>query len=475
MNIDFNKLKKNYKDVFVDSREVTENSIFVAIPGLQDDGNKFVNDAIAKGAKCIISENNAIRQDVEWIKVENAKVALQNIAEIFYPKQPEDIIAVTGTSGKTSIVNICQNIFENLSLKSCSVGTLGVRGVINIDSSLTTPDFLSLRKIMNKVAGNGVNFVAMEASSHGLELGRIEGIKPKVGIFTNFTQDHLDFHLTWDSYFSAKMKLFNEVMEKAVAVLNYDIPEFHKIADICNLNNHRIISYGKNIEADFRIVSSIHKGAYQEFTFSHQNKEFSIKTYLLGEVQVYNIIAAIIAVWQVSNKSLEDVVKAANNLRKIPGRMEVVWNEEGKIIFVDYAHKPDSLEKCLIYGRNLTNGKLHLVFGCGGDRDKGKRKIMGEIACNLADEIIITDDNPRTEDPKEITAEIFKACSKGRVINDRSLAIKEAIYSMKEGDVLIIAGKGHENYQIIGNQKFEFDDAKQVLQNIDILKSQGKL
>jgi UDP-N-acetylmuramoyl-L-alanyl-D-glutamate--2,6-diaminopimelate ligase len=466
--------KNKYSDVFTDSRLVTKNSVFVALSGKKFNGDDFVQEAIANGASCIVSEKELNLSGVEFVKVASAREALALLAKEFYPLQPQFVVAVTGTNGKTSVANIGQNILANLGLRACSIGTLGVRGAVQMESNLTTPDVLSIHKILHSLAKEGVNYVFLEASSHGLDLGRLEKVDIDVGVFTNITHDHLDYHGNFTNYFNAKMLLFSKLLNSKKAIINIDLKESEEIINICQHAGNKVVTYGKKdspfANLDFKISNSQVSNASQSFDFLYQGQEsYRVVSNLLGDFQLYNIVASVAAVHQITNLPLETIVGAANKLVAVPGRMELVSDLDNKLIFVDYAHTPDALEQSLLHAKSLlkqSEQKLHLVFGCGGDRDRSKRKTMGAIAQKLGDKVIITDDNPRSEDPSEIVAEIKSSCPKGKIIHDRAAAIKEAIESMSSGDVLLIAGKGHEKYQLIGKHSFSFDDCSEVRKNI---------
>lgn len=446
-------------DIAVDSRLVKKNSVFFALPGKTKDGREFVADAVARGASLVISSE--VCDHVFDLLVEFLK--------IFYSPLPANIYAITGTNGKTSTAEFTRQILQFLGKKSASVGTLGVMCDDEIkpqlqNSSLTTPDIVSLYKNLNILKKNAVDDVAIEMSSIGLEQGRVAGLKIDVAAFTNFTQDHLDYHKSMAEYFRCKMILFDSVLaDRGCAVLNSDISEFAEIKKICENRGCRIIEYGYNAR-DLKLLR----------VFDHHvSFEFKAKTYefdLLarGDFQAFNLLCAlgnVLAKYELSEKNLSELLTKFYLLQSAPGRMQKVGSlANGAEIFVDFAHSPDALENVLKLARSTAKNRVIVLFGCGGDRDTKKRSVMGAIACKLADVVVVTDDNPRSENPAKIRAEIMSACDKEKTIeiNDRRLAIEESVKLLQKDDVLILAGKGHEKYQIIGDKKSEFDEEKIV-------------
>lgn len=455
------------EDIAIDSRLVKKNSAFFALHGKTKNGFEFIDSAIAGGASVVIS--NKSNSDF-FIKSKNPFQLLVEFLRIFYNPLPANIYAITGTNGKTSTAEFTRQILEFLGKKSASIGTLGVMCDEEIkqhlqNSSLTTPDIVSLYKNLQILRNNDVNDVAIEVSSIGLEQGRAAGLKISVGAFTNFTQDHLDYHKTMEEYFRSKMILFNQLLVNNVlkvggtAVLNSDIPEFEKIKKICLENKHAIIEYGFKAR-DLKLLSVVdHK-----VKFEYKQKKYEFELSASGEFQAFNALCAlgnVLAKNNLSEEQLENLLKNFHLLQPAPGRMQRVGVLKNKAqVFVDFAHSPDALENVLKLARSLTKKRVVVLFGCGGDRDAKKRPIMGRIACDLADLVIVTDDNPRSEKAEAIRSEIIAACSKSKTIeiSDRKEAIEKAIRMLEADDVLILAGKGHEKYQIIGDKKFEFDE-----------------
>ncbi len=463
--------QKNFliKGITEDSRQVKPGYLFAAIKGDKIDGNKFIDAAVRNGAVAVISSKKIYRKDpgVAYIEHKNPRQALVVVAEKFFGDQPEYITAVTGTNGKTSTVDFCRQIWTQLGIKAASIGTIGVvRGnnMVESESSMTTPGAVEMHQLLYNLKKDGVNNLAMEASSHGLQQSRLAGVKVKVGAFTNLSRDHLDYHKTMKEYFAAKMQLFSGIMAKgSIAIINADIEEFKEIQKICNARKHKIISYGKKGE-DITLLKVIPTADGQEIQFSIGKKKYKTAIPVFGDFQASNLLCAIGMVMS-SGISADKIVKILPKLRSVPGRMEKAGvTKRGGHIYIDYAHTPDALEKAI---KNFTlhlekGGKIHTLFGCGGDRDAGKRPIMGKIADKLSDYVIVTDDNPRTEKAASIRKQIMAACKNAEEVGDRKKAINYAVSRLKKNDILIIAGKGHEKYQIIGNKKLPFDEVKIV-------------
>ncbi len=448
--------------ITVDSSKVEQGFIFVAIKGVSRDGHDYIEDAIAKGASIIVHQSEVKKvAGIEYLKVDDARVALSELAAKIYPKQPKYIMGITGTSGKSSIVHFIREILKLLNKKSVSIGTLGVIGDYEVKSSLTTPATIELHQILQSIAEHEIDYVAIECSSHGIDQHRLDSVKFNACGFINFSRDHLDYHANMEEYFAAKKQLY-QVMKSGYAVLNVDIDEFSELKDYCLQHNHKIVSYGKSDAADIRIESISRNDLNQDVTFKIHSILYPVKLNLVGEFQVYNLACAIALLMSVAvDHAL--IMKVLEQVKSVPGRMELVASHNGAGIFVDYAHKPEALAQALQNLRNNTDNKLWVIFGCGGERDQGKRAIMGEIACKHADHVIITDDNPRGEDPKLIRQAILDACDdKAIEIASREKAIEYAISKLQMGDNLIIAGKGHENYQIIGKDIVEFSDQDKV-------------
>ena len=450
----------NINHITSDSRNVTANSIFVAILGLKDDGHKYIENAIAKGCRIIIcSKTLAPHIDVKFIQVDEPRIALSELAAKIYSPQPKHIVAVTGTNGKTSVAYYFKQIIKLLGKKSASIGTLGaLADGFPVESTLTTPSTEDLHQILQKLAQKNVNYVAIEASSHGLNQHRLDNVKLKAAAITNFSREHLDYHHTMEEYFSAKMLLFNSVLPTyGTAVLNADMDEYPDIAKLCNQREQKIISFGKNSD-NLKLISVEQTQDYLSIKIKAYGNDHKIQfKHIVGDFQAYNILCAIGLVIS-CGFDLKQILPVISKLYSAPGRMQKIGDAN---VFVDYAHKPEALEKALQVLRKGFSGKIIVVFGCGGDRDQGKRPIMGEIAKKYGDVVIVTDDNPRSEDPKSIRNDIMQTCDMAVEIGDREEAIKYAIEAISSpNDAVLIAGKGHETYQIVGNKTSEFDDCK---------------
>jgi UDP-N-acetylmuramoyl-L-alanyl-D-glutamate--2,6-diaminopimelate ligase len=456
---------KNITGITSDSREVKKGYAFVAINGNHQNGEEFIGDAIKNGAEKIIVGKDSIVQDIsdiEIIRVDNPRLYLSELSAQVYSNQPKFLTAVTGTSGKTSTAYFYKEICSESGFKSASIGTLGViSDEIEFDTYevLTSPPAPLLHKILNDLAKKQIDHVCVEASSHGLDQYRLESIHLKAAGFTNFSRDHLDYHKGMSDYFASKMRLFNTVLKEGIAVINADIPEYQDI--IAHCAKHKVLTYGKKGEF-IKLKSSGENYLVLEI----DGKEYSTEFTLAATFQTYNLMCALGLALAVGVK-VDNAVEAIAKLKTIPGRLEYVGEHNGAAIYVDYAHKPEALEIVLKSLKEQCQGKLHVLFGCGGDRDKGKRPIMGEIASRFADHITVTDDNPRSEDPAEIRAEILASCPQAIEIGDRAKAIHHAISQVKKNDILVLAGKGHEEYQIVGDNKIHFSDMEEAKRYID--------
>lgn len=455
-------MKNKLEGVTVDSRQVKPGFAFVAIRGIEQDGHKFIDQAIINGASLIVHQDGVIKQNnIEYLQVEDSREYLSLLAAQFYTKQPKYILGVTGTSGKSSVVHYIREIFKLLAKKSVSIGTLGILGDLEIQSSLTTPATIDLHEILDKIANNGIEYAEVECSSHGIDQHRLTSVKFTACGFTNFSQDHLDYHQNMEEYFAVKKKLFN-IMHSGIAVLNTDISEYKELLQHCVTSGHKVISYGKSKDADIQILSIMPHDDLQKIEFKIEDVIYKLEIKILGEFQVYNIACAIGLIASTGIK-YQDIVPCLAHLDAAPGRLDFVANYNNAKVFVDYAHKPEALRQVLINLKSMTKNKLHVLFGCGGNRDQSKRQLMGEIACEFADYVIITDDNPRNENPSQIRQNILLGCNKrAKEIGNREEAISYALKSLQPGDNLLIAGKGHENYQIIGNNQIYFNDKEKV-------------
>lgn len=466
----------NIDNIFYDSRNITPNSMFVCIQGFKTDGHIYIEDAIKKGAIAIIIERNIDKyiQGVTYIKVKDTRKTMAIIARDFYenPSNSLDLIGITGTNGKTSTTYMIKNILEASNKRTGLIGTISNWiGNKKVNADRTTPESLDLQKLFRKMLESGMDSCVMEVSSHSLELDRVEGCEFKVGIFTNLTPDHLDFHETLEDYLKAKKKLFYKTT--LCNVINIDDEGGKKILDDIRKLETPILTYGLGENADIsakNIVMTMKSVAFDLVTPKYIQK---IEINIPGMFTVYNLLAAIAACYSmdIDFKYIEEGIK---RIKGVAGRMETIEEFSDFALIVDYAHTPDALENVLKSIREFTTNRLITVFGCGGDRDQKKRPVMGEIAGRYSDLTIITSDNPRSEDPVKILDMIEEGIkntsAQYHVIVDRREGITLALKNVQKGDVILIAGKGHETYQIINDKVFEFDDKKVAL---DIARKEG--
>ncbi|HEX5507372.1 MAG TPA: UDP-N-acetylmuramoyl-L-alanyl-D-glutamate--2,6-diaminopimelate ligase [Pseudolabrys sp.] len=447
-----------------DSRKVKPGFLFVAIAGAKADGSRFVQQAIAAGANAIAAEQRpaGLDENAAFVTVKNARRALALAAARFYPRQPATIAAVTGTSGKTSVAAFTRQIWQALGFQAASVGTIGVvtpRG--EQYGSLTTPDPIELHRTLDRLAGEGVTHLALEASSHGLDQHRLDGVRIAAGAFTNLSRDHLDYHPTIEAYLAAKLRLFDDLIAQGgTAVIGVDDCYAVRVIEAAKKHGLNILTVGER-GSDIRLVSGAIEGFAQKIAIEHGGRKYTIKLPLVGAFQVQNAAIAAGLVIATGGEPAR-VFASLENLTGAKGRLELVGEANGAPIFVDYAHKPDALAKALQALRPYARGKLIVIFGAGGDRDAGKRPIMGRIAVENADRVIVTDDNPRSEDAAAIRAAILAAAPGATEIGGRAEAIRAGIAALRNGDVLLIAGKGHETGQIVGERVLPFSDHESV-------------
>jgi UDP-N-acetylmuramoyl-L-alanyl-D-glutamate--2,6-diaminopimelate ligase len=447
----------------VDSRAVKPGDLFFALAGSKTDGSRFVDAAIASGAVAVACERApAGEHRVPFVVTPNARRALALAAARFYPRQPQTIAAVTGTSGKTSVAAFTRQIWQRLGHASASIGTIGlVSPKRTVYGSLTTPDPIALHRQLDEIAHDGVTHLAFEASSHGLDQYRLDGVRIAAGGFTNLTRDHMDYHPDVAHYLAAKLRLFRDlVVADGAAVISADHDCSSEVIDAAGERGLRIIAVGRNADGEgegIRLEAAAVEGFAQELALEHRGRRHMIKLPLVGEFQIENaLVAAGLAIGTGSEPGA--VLASLEHLEGAKGRLERVGEFNGAPIFVDYAHKPDALAKALQALRPYAERKLVVVFGCGGDRDPGKRPLMGTIASENADSVIVTDDNPRSENPEKIRAAILDAAKGAKDIGDRAEAIKAGIAALQPGDALLIAGKGHETGQIVGDKTLPFSD-----------------
>ncbi|MBM3524447.1 MAG: UDP-N-acetylmuramoyl-L-alanyl-D-glutamate--2,6-diaminopimelate ligase [Alphaproteobacteria bacterium] len=443
-----------------DSRVVRRGMLFAALSGSRTDGARFVEDAVRQGASAILGPIGiAAPAGVAVIEASNPRRALALAAARFSGTQPETVVAVTGTSGKTSVAAFARQLWASLGRQAASLGTLGIVAPHAVRyGALTTPDPVTLHQDLAALARDGVTHLAMEASSHGLDQFRLDGVRLKAAAFTNLSRDHLDYHPTMEAYLAAKLRLFTELLPAgATAVLNADAPEFETLAAASRARGQRIIAFGR-AGAEIRLVDQRLDEDGQDLVIEAFGRRGALRLPLAGAFQALNALAALGLVVG-SGTEAPWAVQALGKLEGVPGRLQrVIRRGNGAAIYVDYAHKPDALETVLRALRPHTMRELVVVFGCGGDRDPGKRPLMGAIAARLADRVFVTDDNPRSEEPAAIRSQILRACPGAIEVASRREAIFRATAGLQSGDVLVVAGKGHERGQIMGKVTHPFDD-----------------
>jgi UDP-N-acetylmuramoyl-L-alanyl-D-glutamate--2,6-diaminopimelate ligase len=451
--------------ISADSRTVAPGDLFVAVTGGNDDGLRFVAQALASGAVAVMAERappQALPAGVAFVKVADARRALALAAAKLFPRQPQTIVAVTGTSGKTSVAAFTRQIWVALGARAASIGTVGLISPTREDyGSLTTPEPVALHRTLEQLAREGVTHLAMEASSHGLDQRRLDGVRVIAGAFTNLSRDHLDYHPSLEAYLAAKLRLFSELIApEGAAVIAADHEHADTVAAAASRRGLRVITVGRR-GRDIRLADAAVDGFAQMLKVDHGGRHYAVRLPLPGAFQLDNaLLAAGLAI--ATGSAPAAVFAALAELKGAKGRLELVGERNGAPIFVDYAHKPDALAKALEALRPYAKERLVVVLGCGGDRDSGKRPMMGAIAARMADRVVVTDDNPRSENPAAIRAAILAAAPGAREIADRREAIVTAIAELHRGDVLLIAGKGHETGQIVGKQVLPFSDHEAV-------------
>lgn len=457
-----------------DSREVKEGDIFVCLIGEKTDGHNYIKEAEAKGAKVILAQKK-VNSNLSVIYVQNTQSSIAKLANLFYKEPSKKIktIGVTGTNGKTTTTHLVQHIFEKNNLKTAVIGTLGTRENINsnyYDAKHTTPQASDLQKQLSNLVEKDFSHLAMEVSSHALSLHRVDECNFVSAVLTNITQDHLDFHLTMNEYWIAKRKLFEMLnlsfWKNKYAIINKDDVLFEKFVKVLN-KDIKLFSYGVKNKSDFQAKDISFQPSGLSFTLSSPKGEHKVMSGLNGMFNVYNLLAAI-SVSYGEGIEINKIIDAVSDAKEVPGRFQIIQNEDSPLCIVDYAHTPDGLENILTAARLMTpkDRKLICVFGCGGDRDPTKRPKMGKIAEDLSDIVIVTSDNPRSEDPKQIISDILsgiKNTSNIIVETDRKAAIETAVKKTNKNDVIVIAGKGHEDYQILKDKTIYFDDREVVM------------
>jgi UDP-N-acetylmuramoyl-L-alanyl-D-glutamate--2,6-diaminopimelate ligase len=446
-----------------DSRAVKPGDLFFALVGTKTDGARFIDSAISAGAVAVATDHPPPEaRGVPFVATPNPRRALALAASKFFSRQPQTIAAVTGTSGKTSVAAFTRQIWQRLGHASASIGTIGlVAPKRTIYGSLTTPDPIALHRQLDEIAAEGVTHLAFEASSHGLDQYRLDGVRISAGGFTNLSRDHMDYHPDVAHYLAAKLRLFGElILPDGVAVISADHDCSQTVVDAARARRLRIVTVGRKASGageGIRLVQANIDGFAQKLELEHRGRKHAVRLPLVGEFQIENaLVAAGLAIGTGSEP--KTVFAELERLEGAKGRLERVAEANGAPIFVDYAHKPDALAKALQALRPYAKRKLIVVFGAGGDRDAGKRPLMGAIAAENADSVIVTDDNPRSENPDLIRSAILSAAKGAREIGDRAEAIRAAIAALQPGDALLIAGKGHETGQIVGDRTLPFSD-----------------
>lgn len=467
--------KSDITGISFDSRKIKPGDAFFAIKGDNFDGNEYIVDAFKNGASLVFTDNSS-QQGENIIYITDIRMGLAVAAGIIHKEMPRNLVAVTGTNGKSSVVSYVHQILSKLNQTSACIGTLGIESTEKIldksfnekDLVLTTADPVTFRRVLSLLCDAGINNVAFEASSHGLFQRRLGDVRVKSAAFTSFSQDHLEYHKTMDAYLQAKLSLFTENLEKGgEAVIYSEIMFFDFIKSFLSKKHIPFCTVGCN--GDIKIWKNEQSLEGQHIFFEYKGQKYEFETNIIGSFQAINLL---IAAKLVNNLGLgfDQIVEKLPEIEAVPGRLQRVTDIDCEYqVFVDYAHTPDALKKSLEELKKLKqqSGSLYVVFGCGGNRDTLKRPIMGKIAAEIADKVVITDDNPRTEDPGKIRREIAEAVAKAEEIMDRKNAIIDTIAKLKKNDILLIAGKGHEDYQIIGREKFKFSDieiAKEAIQ-----------
>jgi UDP-N-acetylmuramoyl-L-alanyl-D-glutamate--2,6-diaminopimelate ligase len=456
------------RGIAMDSRAVKSGDLFFALSGSKTDGARFIDAAIAAGAVAIAGDHPPPgERRVPFVVTSNPRRALALAAANFFSLQPATIAAVTGTSGMTSVAAFARQIWLRLGHASASIGTIGlVSPKRTIYGSLTTPDPVALHRQLDEIARDGVSHLALEASSHGLDQFRLDGVRIAAGGFTNLSRDHMDYHPDVAHYLAAKLRLFRDLVPPGgAAVISADHDCSQAVIDAAR--ERKLLTMTVGLKGDgagegIRLIGAEIDGLAQKLTLEHRGGRYAVRLPLVGEFQVENaLVAAGLAIG--TGSAPQAVFSALEHLEGAKGRLERVGEHNGASIFVDYAHKPDALAKALQALRPYAKRKLVVVFGAGGDRDAGKRPLMGAIASDNADSVIVTDDNPRSENPQAIRAAILAEAKGAREIGDRTEAIRTAIAGLQSGDALLIAGKGHETGQIVGDKILPFSDHEAVI------------
>ena len=466
-------LSSDVVSIEYDSKRVKHGSLFIAIPGLIFDGNVFIQEAVRKGAAAIVTDKPESKANIPTVLVPDTRKAMAVIADKFYdsPQNSLMMTALTGTNGKTTTAYMIKSIFDACGVGCGLIGTIEhIVGEETIVSVNTTPESPEIHSFLSRMIKANQNACVMEVSSHALALSRVHGIRFRAVAFTNISRDHLDFHGDFENYLDAKSLLFSDLSGDSTAVVNLDDPHSEHIINVSR--GGKVLTFGFNKGCDIYPVYFELKTRGSKVVLSTPSGEMNFALSISGKFNIYNAMAAT-GIGLVCGFPTDTIVRGLETLKSIRGRYEIIDEGQDFAVIIDYAHSPDALERILSSARELTKGRLISVFGCGGDRDKGKRPQMGEISTRLADYTIITSDNPRTENPEDIISDILEGINdtaKFKTLSDREKGIEEALKDAEPGDTVVIAGKGHENYQIIGDKKYHFDDAESVRRLIKAMK-----
>ncbi len=447
--------------IFYDSRKVKKNSLFIAISGFNNDGHQFIDDAVKLGAHAIIVDQTIEKKySIPILKVENTRKAMSKIASNFFGDCSKNIkiTGITGTNGKTTIAELVNYILKFNNYQTSSLGTLGFNGPNGTTyTGFTTPESIELQQICYILNNSGTTHLNMEVSSHSIALNRIDNVDIDIAVFTNLTEEHLDFHGDIDTYFKTKLKLFKNLESDKISIINNDDSYSRKIK---KYTKSKVVTYGFSEDSDIYPEDIVMSLDGSKFYINYSNEKFKVNTNLIGDFNISNILASILVCHNIG-LNIKNIIKAINNFNSVPGRCQIYNKKNGGSIIVDYAHTPDAFRKILSTIKNINSKKeIITLFGCGGDRDKNKRPIMAKISENFSKKTIITNDNPRYENPEEIINQIISGfkTQNYKIINDRKKALIESIQKLDKNQVLIVLGKGIENYQIIKNQKLYHSD-----------------
>ena len=466
----------------VDSRAVRDGFLFAALPGVAAHGAEFIGYALRMGASAVLTDRAGAEiardvlagSEVALVLAEDPRQALAFAAALWFGRQPETVVAVTGTNGKTSVASFTRQIWAELGFDAANIGTTGVEGAFTAPSAHTTPEPITLHRLLSEMAQAGVTHAAMEASSHGLAQRRLDGVRLAAAAFTNFTQDHLDYHTTFEEYFAAKAGLFARVLApEGAAVINIDDPRGAEMAALSRDRGQTVLTVGAAAIADLRILGQRFDATGQDLRFAWNGTPFMVRLALIGGFQAANVLAAAgLAI--ACGAAPEAVFAVLPRLTTVRGRMQLAaTRENGAAVFVDYAHTPDAVKTALRALRPHVLGRIIVVLGAGGDRDRSKRPLMGAAAAANADVVIVTDDNPRNEDPASIRAAVLAAAPEATDVGDRAEAILRGVDALGPGDALLVAGKGHESGQVVGDTVYPFDDAEQA--SVAVAALDGKI